>query len=616
MNRITMHGARTRFHRTMGALFAIAFLIAILLSAFFSVQVVRGGSYAIRAEENRLSSFPIPAPRGTITDREGRVVAATVTGYAVWLLPVEPGRARRTLEEAAPLLGLTGPRIDALLERRDARPREPVPILPDAPFHVVSWLRERSEAFPDLLVREYPRRWYPDGPAVAHLVGYLGEISAAELDRPEFEKRGYRPGQFVGRSGIEGQYEFRLAGRDGSTLYDVDALGRLLNPRVPAEVRPPRPGEDLQLTIDVELQKYIAEIFPDTMRGAVVAMRPSTGEVLALFSHPGFDPNDFVGGVSSDLWRALTQSPDKPMLNRAISALYPPASTFKPITAAIGLNLGVVAPGDRMPVPCAGGLYYGGRYFGDWYDPPGFGFVDLPGALTHSCNVYFYQLGLRIGLSELARAGSAWGFGRRTGVDLPGEKAGEFPADPGWYEARFGWAPTPAEVLSLAIGQGPNAQTVLKMAQFYSALAGDGTAPQPYLVVRPGAGEGPGELRLSLSAEAKGAIWEGMAGVTDWELGGTARLSALERWQLYGKTGTAQNPHGPDHGWFAGFAGPRGGSPEIVVVALVEHGRSGSDVAPLAAKAAEFFLDHEYGLPFDPEPTLLERLESGESTGG
>lgn len=206
------------------------------------------------------------------------------------------------------------------------------------------------------------------------------------------------------------------------------------------------------------------------------------------------------------------------------------------------------------------------------------------------------------------------GFNRRTGIDLPSEKTPVFPTSPAWYEERFGWAPTPSEVLSLAIGQGPNSQTVLKMAQFYSAIAGNGTAPEPYLVEREGAGEGPGAIDLDLSREDLEALWDGVAGVTDWGQGGTARLSALERWKLYGKTGTAQNPHGLDHGWFAGFAGPPGEDPEIVVVALIEHGLHGSDVAPIAAKTAEFYLDRKYGLPVDRQPTLIERLQSGRTS--
>lgn len=343
-------------------------------------------------------------------------------------------------------------------------------------------------------------------------------------------------------------------------------------------------------------------------------MVPSTGEVLALYSHPTYDPNDFVGGIPPRLWLALNQDSTKPLLNRASGALYPPASTFKLATAAAGLEKDLVTGEAKMPIPCTGGMYYAGRYFGDWYDPPGFGPLDLRGAITHSCNVYFYQLGIQLGLDGLTRAGTKMGFNRPTGIDLPGEKTPVFPSSPEWYKERFGWAPTLSEVLSLAIGQGPNSQTVLKMAQFYSAISGNGKAPQPYLVEREGAGEGPGAISLDLSREDLEALWQGVAGVTDWGQGGTARLSALERWKLYGKTGTAQNPHGPDHGWFAGFAGPPGKDPEIVVVALIEHGLHGSDVAPIAAKAAEFYLDRKYGLPFDPQPTLLERLQSGRTS--
>lgn len=601
---------RLHRRRLFGALFVIALSIAALLTAFYTIQIRRGTNYSMRAEENRFRSVPIPAPRGTILDRNGRVIAENVTGYEIWMVPTDSAIARETLAAVAPLLGMAEPEVARHLSALVARPNEPELLRGDASYHVVASLEEQRQSFPYLRVEEYPKRSYPAGHAVAHLVGYLSEITRDELESPEFRQRGYRPGQLVGRSGIEREYETRLSGREGSRRYDVDAFGRLLNPRTPAEVKPPEAGADLRLTIDLELQKYIHEIFPDTMRGAVVAMLPSSGQVLALYSHPGYDPNEFVRGASSALWSALNQSADKPLLNRAIGATYPPASTFKPVTAAIGLRAGVFEPETTMAIPCSGGMWYGGRFFGDWYDPPGFGFVDLAGALTHSCNVYFYQLGLRIGLREFTSVGTEWGFSRRTGIDLPGEVAGEFPADPAWYEQHFGWQPTPAEALNLAIGQGPNAQTVLKMAQFYSALAGDGTALEPRLVLAEGGYGDAGALDLSLSREARDGIRRGLAGVTDWDLGGTARLAALERWKLYGKTGTAQNPHGADHGWFAGFAGPPGQPPEIVVVALVEHGRSGSDVAPLVAKAAEFYLDHEHGLDFDPQPTLLDRIES------
>ena len=602
----------TRQRRVLGALFAIALVVSILLTAFFQTQVVRGEQYATRSEENRLQPISVPAPRGTITDRNGEVIATSVPGYSVKLLPGTEVTIRRTLRDLAPFLGLSEAEVARVLEERKAKPHGLLTLTDDATYVQVAAIEERRTAFPNLIITEKPKRFYPAGPSVAHLIGYVAEISEQELARPEYERAGYKQGRWIGKAGIEKQYELLLSGQDGARFVEVDAMGRVIDPRTSVGVQPPVPGGDLKLTLDLGLQKYIREIFPDTMKGAVVAMVPSTGEVLALYSNPTFDPNDFVGGIPADLWHALSQDTTNPLLNRAVGALYPPASTFKLVTAAAGLERDLVEAGTEMPIPCNGGMRYAGRYFGDWYGPPGFGSLDLVGAIKHSCNVYFYQLGIQVGLNELTRAGTEMGFNRPTGIDLPGEKTPTFPTGPQWYKERFGWDPTPSEVLSLAIGQGPNAQTILKMAQFYSAIAGNGSAPEPHLVAREGAGEGPGAIDLDLSPEDLKALWAGLAEVT--EKGGTAYLSSLERWKLYGKTGTAQNSGGKDHGWFAGFAGPPGEAPEIVVVAIIEHGLHGSDVAPIAAKAAQFYLDKKHGLPFDPQPTLIERLESGRTS--
>ena len=597
--------------RSLAAVFVIVFAIGVLVVPFFYTQVVAGERYAARSDANRLRPVPVPAPRGTILDREGEVVATSVTAYSVTVLPGPEEVVRGTLQDLRPFLGLAQSEIERLMEKRAARPHDLLEVTDGATYAQVAAIEERRAAFPHLLVTERPRRYYPAGPAIAHLIGYVAEISPEELEVPAFKQAGYAQRRWIGKAGIERQYELVLGGRDGARFVEVDAKGRVVDAKANVGALPPTPGEPLQLTLDLGLQKYIHEIFPDSMKGAVVAMVPSTGEVLALYSNPTYDPNAFVGGIPPRLWRALNSDPAKPLLNRALGALYPPASTFKLATAAVGLENDIVSSGTEMPIPCNGGMYYAGRYFRDWYDPPGFGPLDLTGAITHSCNVYFYQLGIKLGLDELTRAGTEMGFNRPTGIDLPGEKTPVFPTSPEWYKERFGWAPTPSEVLSLAIGQGPNSQTVLKIAQFYSALAGDGTAPEPYLVQRPGAGEGPGAIDLDLSREDLHALWTGLSGVTDWDKRGTARLSALQRWKLYGKTGTAQNPHGDDHGWFAGFAGPPGQDPEIVVVALIEHGLHGSDVAPIAAKAAQFYLDRKYGFPVDRQPTLGERLRSG-----
>ena len=453
--------SEARHGRTLGAVFAIVSVITMLLVAFFQTQVLRGEEYLARSQDNRFRTVPIAAARGTIYDRYGKVVATSTVGYTLSLLPAERGAISQSLRVLQPVLGLSEADLHRLLQERDARPEDVLTVTDETTFSQVAALEERRSAFPDLLITERPRRHYPAGSAIAHLIGYAAEISPEELERPEFREAGYQQGEWIGKAGIERQYERLLNGQDGARLLEVDAMGRIVDPNAPARIQAPVPGKGLRLTLDLELQKYIHEIFPDSMRGAVVAMVPSTGEVLALYSHPRYDPNAFTGGIPPQVWRALNEDPSKPLLNRAIGALYPPASTFKLVTAAVGLEKDLVNAATRMPKPCNGGMYYAGRYFGDWYDAPGFGPLDLRGAITHSCNVYFYQLGIQLGLDELTRAGTEMGFNRPTGIDLPGEKTPVFPTSPAWYEKRFGWKPTPSEVLSLAIGQGPNSQTVL-----------------------------------------------------------------------------------------------------------------------------------------------------------
>ena len=594
-----------RQRRVFVAVFAIAFVVTVLLTAFFQTQVLAGEQYALRSEENRLRPIPIPAPRGTIYDRDGEIVATSITGYSVSLLPGAEEKVAETLRDLAPFLGLAASDIEELIERRKRRPHDLLTLTEDATYSQVASIEERRASFPNLMIVERPKRYYPAGAAIGHLVGYVAEISESELEQPAYAQAGYEQGRWIGKSGVEREYEIELGGRDGARFVEVDARGRIVDPRSSVGALPPTPGGDVRLTLDLGLQSYLHNIWPDTMRGAIAVMVPSTGEVLALYSHPTYDPNDFVGGPSLRLWRALSQDPAKPLLHRAVAALYPPGSTWKLATAAIGLQRGKVQANTRMPIACTGGMYYAGRYARCWYKP-GHGSLDLVGAIQHSCNVYFYQLGIQLGLKELVDAGTRFGFNQETGLDIPGEKAGEFPTGLEWYKERFGWEPTPSEVMSLAIGQGPNAQTVLRMTQFYSALAGNGTAPEPYLAATRREEAEENAIDLGISEQALQAMWEGLGRVT--EPGGTAYLSSLERWKLYGKTGTSQNPHGEDHGWFAGFAGPHGKAPEVAVAVLVEHGLHGSDVAPLAAKAAEYYLDKKYDLPFDPQPTQCERI--------
>lgn len=576
-----------------------------LLLAFFRAQVVRSTEWSLQSESNRLRPLGVPAPRGTLFDRNGQVLADNVPGYSVILLPSPRDTIRATLERLAPHLNLTPGRIDLLMERVRRTPRQPLTVKVNAEFREVSALVERRSDFTGLYLEMRPRRRYLAGESTAHVLGYLGEVTAEELEEERFAE--YEAGMIVGKDGIERQYEARLQGGRGVRYVEVDALGRIVGSFAGGLEQPAVPGENLTLNIDMELQEWIHRIFPDSLAGAVVAMDVKEGGILALYSAPTFNSNDFVGGIGQKRWDELNNSPERPLLNKAVMGLYPPASTWKLAAAAIALDLGLVRPDETMPIPCTGGMQFGNRYWRCW-DPEGHGDVDLYGAIRHSCDVYFYQLGLRIGLYRMLQEGTRLGFNERCGIDLPSEARGTFPADSSFWVDRFGYRPTEGEVLNLAIGQGPNAQTPLKMAQFYLAIARDGSAPTPQLLRTDG--PPPGAWKLNLTPEALQTMRDGLR--TVMEPGGTAYGSSLEHWDLLGKTGTGQNPHGEDHAWFAGIAGPRNADPEIVVVALVVHGESGSGMAaPLVAKTADFYLRKKYGIPIDSIQTLNEHYAHG-----
>lgn len=579
--------------------------MVVLTSAFFQTQVVRNPVYALHSDHNRLRPLTIPAPRGEVLDRNGRIVVENVPGYTLSLLPAPADSVRSTLTRLAPLLGYTETHVEELMERRQRSPQRPLVVSKDISFERVSAIEERRPLFPEVLIEMQPKRHYPAGPGAAHLTGYVGEIGEVELEDTAFA--GYRSGTLIGKAGVELAYERLLSGAPGVRYVEVDALGRIVGSHRETPLIPPESGEPLRLYVDIELQEWIARVLPDSERGAVAVLEVGTGAILGLYSSPSYDPNEFAGNVARARWQELRQDTVKRLLNRSIAGIYPPASTWKLATAAIALELGIVDPEATLPLACRGGMQYGNRYFRCW-EPEGHGFLDLPDALKHSCDVYFYQVGLQIGLDRLLVEGTRLGFSQPTGVDLPAERAGNFPAESDWFRRRFGTPATEAEVLSMAIGQGPNDQTALKMAQFFDALAGDGTAPAPRVAADPAPAAGV-PMDLDLSAETLEWLREGLRRVT--APGGTAHGSSMEHWDWMGKTGTAENSHGPDHGWFVGIAGPRDGEAEVVVSAIVEAGEHGSDVAQVAAKVADYYLRKTRGMPIDTIQTLREHWATG-----
>ena len=580
-------------------------LLSLLVATLFRAQVMGSSQWLLQSESNRLRSLTVAAPRGIVRDREGRVLADNVPGYSISILPSDS--MGETLQRVNEHLDLDMAHYQELMEGARTSRVAPLLVSVDAPFDAVAAIEERRFAFPRLLIEARPKRRYPAGAVGAHVVGYLGEVSEAELATESFEDM--EPGTLVGRVGLEAAYESVLRGTPGTRYVEVDAIGRTSSfrgmPGVPEE-----PGSDLDLHLDLDLMEWIHRSFPADKNGAVVALDVATGGVLAMYSAPAFDPNLFAGVVGRRMWEALSRDSLSPLLNRAVMGKYPPGSTWKLASAAIALEAGVVAPSEEMPVPCRGRFRYGNRTYRCW-KPEGHGALDLAGAIQHSCNVYFYQLGLRVGLDPLLEAANRMGFGGRCGIDLPQETAGTFPDGRGFWQGRFGYEASEGEVLNLALGQGPNSQTPLKMAQFFLAIARDGSAPAPAIGRNGPPADG---WRLNISRESLDELREGMRRVT--APGGTAHMSSLEHFDLIGKTGTAQSGGDlPDHAWFASIAGPWGGEPEIVVVVVVEFGGGGSAVAaPIAAKAADFYLRGRHGVPRDTVQTLLEHIRAGRST--
>jgi penicillin-binding protein 2 len=608
---VNIHHAHERQRRALGAYLVVALFMGALGIAFFRVQVLRSSTWELRAESNRIRQLPIPVPRGTITDRDGRILADNVPGYAITLLPSPLDSARATLERMSEYVDLSEERIERVLTAMRRFGREVV-VDGDADFSAVSALEERRSEFPGVYVEMRPRRRYLLGEAAGHVLGYVGEVTVEELESPDFMTGVYDQGMVVGKVGVEKQYEADLQGRQGLKYVEFDARGRMVGDFAGVRTDPGVAGTDLRLNLDYELQEFIHEIFPDSMAGAVVALNPADGGVLALYSAPSYDPNDFVGGIEVALWDQLSTGENKPLFDRSVLGLYAPASTWKLAAAGIALDIGVVTPDEHMADPCTGSWFFGDRFWGCW-DSQGHGYNTLSEAIGNSCDVYFYQLGLRVGLDAMLERATDIGFSRRCGIDLPQESQGVFPAGRDYWTRVWGYSPREGEVLSLAIGQGPNSQTPLKMAQFYVALAKDGSAPPPALAQGVELGEG---WSLNLAPQHLASLREGLRLVT--APGGTAHFgTALEHWEVVGKTGTGQNPLSlqglaPDHAWFAGMAGPFGGQPEIVVVVIVEYGESGSQTAaPIMSKTADFYLRKQHGIPFDSVQTYLEHLQQG-----
>ena len=541
-------------------------VLVFLLSAFFRAQVVRNQQYTLQSEENRLRQIPTPAPRGRILDRNNKPIAENVVGYSVALLPQNEDTLRATLTRLRGTIQLTEKQFQDALRRYKRDKTRPTVIVQDASFDVISVLEEHRVEFPSLIIQSAPKRIYPDGEAVGAFVGYVSEISEGELT--SMAGAGYKAGQIVGKQGLEKQYEHDLRGREGVQFVEVDARNRIVPNSRARDAITPQEGPPLYTNIDLDLQEYIHTMFGDSIAAAAVAMVPQTGEVLALYSSPTYDPNRWVGGVSSAYFDSLNTDPRRPLYNKAIQATQPPGSTFKLATAVMALQDSLITFQSHMPQSCAGFYYFGNRTWHCWRKE-GHGSLDLMGAIAQSCDVYFYQLGQRLTLSRLVAGGVELGFDKRSGIDLPDENRPRFPSSIDYFNQRYGprgWTAGSTE-LNMAIGQGENAQTVVNMARFYSALATDGSEPTP--MIRKGA---PKKVKaITLAPDQMLQIRKALMGVV--REGGTAAGAAIAGVNVAGKTGTAQTLRNDKNGkplywaWFAGMAPAE--NPKIVVVVMV-----------------------------------------------
>ena len=559
-------------------------VLLFLMGGFFRSQVLNHAKYDLQSKTNRLRELPLPAPRGVIFDRNNKVIADNVIGYSVSVLAMKEDTLRAVLQRLTGTISITPAQIEQSVRRFRRAPSRPTVIIPDASFDVVSVLEEHRSQFPGLIIQSAPRRFYPDGPVVASFVGYVGEVSETELTQSAYAD--YKAGQQVGKQGLEKQYEALLRGKEGSQYVEVDARGRIVRNSGAQQDLIPEAGPDLHTNIDLDLQKFVAGIFGDSLQGGAVAIDPQTGGVLALYSAPSFDGNRFIGGVSVQYYDSLRTDERRPLYNKALQGTYPPGSTWKLATTAIGLETGTVKMTDKMPIPCTGGMQFGSRYFRCW-KPEGHGFLDLKGAIAKSCDVYFYQLGLRLGIARLVAGGVAIGFDKKAGIDLPEELRPRFPKTTEYFDNKYGkgrW--NNSLVLSMAIGQGDNSQTILNMAKFYSALGTNGKAAKPQ--IKQGTPERVQVVQLT--DDQMEQIRQALVGVVT---SGTAAASAIKGVQLAGKTGTAQsgkfvNGKELNHGWFVGFA--PADKPSIVVAVMIEFGGHGTRAAAIASKIIQAYL--------------------------
>ena len=583
-------------------LFLIAGLVGFLALCLrmWHLQIIKGEEFSRLSKHNRIRIREIPASRGMILDRRGRILIDNRPSFEVLLIPEDIEDMEKTTRFLHRILKVTPEEVQKRLEANKHRPPfKPIRIQSDISRLHLALLKTHQLDLPGLILDVHPRRAYNYGNMAFHLMGYLGEINGHELKQSRF--KGYQMGDIIGKYGAEQQWESFLKGIDGGRQVEVDAHGREL--KVLQRVKS-HPGNNLFLTIDLDLQ-MTCETLLQGKEGAIVAMNPRNGQILAMVSHPSYDPSLFAGGINHDDWETLIQNPFHPLQNRAIQGQYAPGSVFKVITAIASLEERVISPQEFLF--CGGSYRFGNRTYRCWRKG-GHGKINLHRAIVESCDVFFYQVGQRLGIDTLAKYAKAFGFGKATGISLNDEKPGLIPSSE-WKKKVYNEPWYKGETLSCAIGQGFILVTPLQLLNALSAIATEGILYLPQLVGRIERANGkllksykPISIgKIPVSPENLMLIREALLGVVN-EDRGTGRVARIKGVSVSGKTGTAQvislredvkeedTPYEyRDHAWFVAYAPME--SPIISVAVLVEHGGHGASAsAPIARKVIQKYL--------------------------
>jgi penicillin-binding protein 2 len=597
--------------------YVIAAVLVVLVAGLWRLQIVGRANYRELAEANRIRKVPILAPRGRLYDREGRLLVDNYPSISCFLVREQGRDIAADLPSIARGLHMTVAQIQAVLEKFRLAPKyQPLPLKTDITPDEQEFIEAHRDELPELETIDEQRRLYPRNDFAANLIGYTGEVSEDMLNNPKYAY--YEPGDVVGRSGVEESYDSLLRGTDGSRDVLVDSHGHEVG-RLGSEHA--IPGKDLKLTIDIDIQRAAEKSLGNKI-GAVIAMDPHTGEVLALVSRPSFDPNDFAVRISRDSWTKLITDPNHPLLDKAIQAQLAPGSTFKIIMSVAGLQEGV---SETLHVNCGGGGTFYGRYFRCWQHG-GHGGVEISKAIYQSCDTYFYTLAERLGIDKIAKWAHALGLGQKTGIDLPDEVAGVMPSEQ-WKLKNYHQKWFAGETISVGIGQGAVATTPVQMARAIGGIASGGALKRPHVV-----------FPDQLSAEYRQAMVDSYPGSGDvqipfntanWELitdamaqvmlpGGTAPSAHLEGVDFAGKTGSAQvvslsregkGKSTRENAWFVGFTPRR--NPDIVVCTLFEGGEHGRFAGRLAAQVVEAYVNKHRRL----ENNLLEVKKEAKAEG-